>query len=36
MKQERPRWSGLLDCPPGQGFFGLLKLVEPDRKVRYR
>src|SRR5918997_3543646 len=22
MTQQRPRWSGPLDCPPEQGFFG--------------
>ena len=33
MRQLRPRWSGPLDCPPGKGFFGLLKLVESMREV---
>src|SRR5215213_7108047 len=32
MKQQRPRWSGPLGCPPEQGFFGLLKDVEPTRE----
>ena len=32
MKQLRPRWSGPLDCPPGKGFFGLLRLVESMRR----
>src|SRR5687768_6250312 len=32
MKQSRPRWSGSLDCPPEQGFFGLLRLEAPTRE----
>ena len=32
MKQSRHWWSGPLDCPPEQGFFGLLKVQEPARE----
>ena len=32
MKQERPRWSGPLDCPPEQGLCTLLMLAGPTRE----
>ena len=32
MKQLRPRWSGPLDCPPGQALCGLRKLAGPTRE----
>jgi len=32
MKQQRPRWSGPLDCPPEQGFFGFLRLEGSTRE----
>jgi hypothetical protein len=32
MKQQRPRWSGPLDCPPEQGFCVVLKPAGPTRE----
>jgi len=32
MKQQRPRWSGPLGCPPEQGFFWLSKTEGPTRE----
>jgi hypothetical protein len=32
MRQERPRWSGALDCPPEQALCGLLRLAGPTRE----
>src|SRR3954452_16864460 len=31
MRQLRPRWSGPLNCPAEQGFFGLSRLEGPAR-----
>src|SRR4051794_22985483 len=32
MKQLRPRWSGPLNCPTEQGFFGVSKVEAPARE----
>src|SRR4051794_23353591 len=32
MKQLRPRWSGPLNCPIEQGFFGVSKVEAPARE----
>ena len=32
MKQERPWWSGPLDCPSEQALCGLLMLAGPTRE----
>src|SRR4051794_14053927 len=36
MRQLRPRWSGPLNCPAEQGFFGLSRLEGPARGFTLR